>query len=133
MKINGVSKAIFLFALLTSTASAAGKDVNVEFRKGHNSAQYSGEIKGYDYDTYNFYAQKGQKVHVSISNEGADIVLFGPGISDSVDLSRYSPELDDNGQYILPTSGKYELRVLQTRNDARKNKAKKYSVNIQIK
>ncbi|EBM4714789.1 inhibitor of g-type lysozyme, partial [Salmonella enterica] len=27
----------------------------------------------------------------------------------------------------------YELRVLQTRNEARKNKAKKYSVNIQIK
>ena len=78
MKINGVSKAIFLFALLTSTASAAGKDVNVEFRKGHSSAQYSGEIKGYDYDTYNFYAKKGQKVHVSISNEGADIVLFRP-------------------------------------------------------
>ncbi|EAU9629436.1 inhibitor of g-type lysozyme, partial [Salmonella enterica] len=26
-----------------------------------------------------------------------------------------------------------ELRVLQTRNEARKNKAKKYSVNIQIK
>ncbi|EAV8049478.1 inhibitor of g-type lysozyme, partial [Salmonella enterica] len=25
------------------------------------------------------------------------------------------------------------LRVLQTRNEARKNKAKKYSVNIQIK
>ncbi|EEZ4381447.1 inhibitor of g-type lysozyme [Escherichia coli] len=133
MKINGIGKAIFLFALLTSTASAAGKDVNVEFRKDHSSAQYSGEIKGYDYDTYNFYAKKDQKVHVSISSEGADIVLFGPGISNSVDLSRYSPELDDNGQYILPASGKYELRVLQTRNDARKNKAKKYSVNIQIK
>ncbi|EAW6447159.1 inhibitor of g-type lysozyme, partial [Salmonella enterica subsp. enterica serovar Typhimurium] len=52
---------------------------------------------------------------------------------DSVDLSRYSSELDDNGQYTLPASGKYELRVLQTRNEARKNKAKKYSVNIQIK
>ncbi|WP_341829504.1 PPC domain-containing protein, partial [Vibrio cholerae] len=80
-----------------------------------------GEIKGYDYDTYTFYAKKGQKVHVSISNEGADTYLFGPGIDDSVDLSRYSPELDSHGQYSLPASGKYELRVLQTRNDARKN------------
>uniref|UniRef100_UPI00189B4462 g-type lysoyme inhibitor PliG n=2 Tax=Gammaproteobacteria TaxID=1236 RepID=UPI00189B4462 len=96
-------------------------------------AQYSGEIKGYDYDTYTFYAKKGQKVHVSISNESADTYLFGPGIDDSVDLSRYSPELDSNGQYVLPDSGKYELRVLQTRNDARKNKTKKYSVDIQIK
>ncbi len=101
--------------------------------KGHSSAQYSGEIKGYDYDTYTFYAKKGQKVHVSISNEGADTYLFGPGIDDSVDLSRYSPELDSHGQYSLPASGKYELRVLQTRNDARKNKTKKYNVDIQIK
>ena len=103
------------------------------FSKGHSSAQYSGEIKGYDYDTYTFYAKKGQKVHVSISNEGADTYLFGPGIDDSVDLSRYSPELDSHGQYSLPASGKYELRVLQTRNDARKNKTKKYNVDIQIK
>ncbi|WP_105283892.1 g-type lysoyme inhibitor PliG [Escherichia fergusonii] len=133
MKIKGISKAAFLFVLLTSTGFASGKDVNVEFRKGHSSAQYSGEIKGYDYDTYNFYAHKGQKVHVSISNEGADIILFGSGISDSVDLSRYSTELDNNGQYTLPVTGKYELRVLQTRNDARKDKTKKYNINIQIK
>ncbi len=78
MKIKSISKAVLLLALLTSTSFAAGKNVNVEFRKGHSSAQYSGEIKGYDYDTYTFYAKKGQKVHVSISNEGADTYLFGP-------------------------------------------------------
>lgn len=77
MKIKSISKAVLLLALLTSTSFAAGKNVNVEFRKGHSSAQYSGEIKGYDYDTYTFYAKKGQKVHVSISNEGADTYLFG--------------------------------------------------------
>ena len=76
MKIKGISKAVLLLALLTSTSFAAGKNVNVEFRKGHSSAQYSGEIKGYDYDTYTFYAKKGQKVHVSISNEGADTYLL---------------------------------------------------------
>ncbi|MDZ3934614.1 inhibitor of g-type lysozyme [Escherichia marmotae] len=93
-----IRKAVLLFALLTSTSFAAGKNVNVEFRKGHSSAQYSGEIKGYDYDT-----------------------------------SRYYAELGRHGQYSLPASGKYELRVLQTRNDARKNKTKKYNVDIQIK
>lgn len=101
MKIKGISKAVLLLALLTSTSFAAGKNVNVEFRKGHSSAQYSGEIKGYDYDTYTFYAKKGQKVHVSISNEGADTYLFGPGIDDSVDLSRYSPELDSPHSLLL--------------------------------
>lgn len=53
------------------------------------------------------------------------LILTSSGrIDDSVDLSRYSPELDSHGQYSLPASGKYELRVLQTRNDARKNKTK---------
>lgn len=124
MKIKSISKAVLLLALLTSTSFAAGKNVNVEFSKGHSSAQYSGEIKGYDYDTYTFYAKKGQKVHVSISNEGADTYLFGPGIDDSVDLSRYSPELDSHGQYSLPASGKYELRVLQTETTPVKTKLK---------
>ncbi|ECC1695216.1 inhibitor of g-type lysozyme [Salmonella enterica subsp. salamae] len=133
MKFRSIAKAAFLFVLLTSTSFAAGKNVNVEFKKGQSSARYSGVIKGYDYDTYHFQARKGQKVHVSISNESADTYLFGPGISDSADLSRYSSELDGNGRYTLPASGQYELRVLQTRNDARKNKAQKYSVNIQIK
>ncbi|ELF83183.1 protein YcgK [Escherichia coli KTE43] len=124
MKIKGISKAVLLLALLTSTSFAAGKNVNVEFRKGHSSAQYSGEIKGYDYDTYTFYAKKGQKVHVSISNEGADTYLFGPGIDDSVDLSRYSPELDSHGQYSLPASGKYELRVRKPETTPVKTKLK---------
>lgn len=124
MKIKGISKAVLLLALLTSTSFAAGKNVNVEFRKGHSSAQYSGEIKGYDYDTYTFYAKKGQKVHVSISNEGADTYLFGPGIDDSVDLSRYSPELDSHGQYSLPASGKYELQCCKLETTPVKTKLK---------
>ena len=32
MKIKGISKAVLLLALLTSTSFAAGKNVNVEFR-----------------------------------------------------------------------------------------------------
>ncbi len=77
MKFKSIAKTVFLFALLTSAGFATGKNVNVEFDKGQNSARYSGVIKGYDYDTYNFRARKGQKVHVSISNEGADTYLFG--------------------------------------------------------
>lgn len=123
MKIKSISKAVLLLALLTSTSFAAGKNVNVEFSKGHSSAQYSGEIKGYDYDTYTFYAKKVRKC-MWVSLMKALILTFGPWIDDSVDLSRYSPELDSHGQYSLPASGKYELRVLQTRNDARKTKLK---------
>ena len=100
MKIKSIRKAVLLLALLTSTSFAAGKNVNVEFRKGHSSAQYSGEIKGYDYDTYTFYAKKGQKVHVSISNEGADTYLFGPGIDDS-DIPQNSIVTDNTHSLLL--------------------------------
>ncbi len=46
MKIKSISKAVLLFALLTSTSFAAGKNVNVEFRKGHSSAQLLRRNKG---------------------------------------------------------------------------------------
>lgn len=36
MKIKSISKAVLLLALLTSTSFAAGKNVNVEFSKGHS-------------------------------------------------------------------------------------------------
>ncbi|MEO1738083.1 hypothetical protein RB531_4350 [Salmonella enterica subsp. enterica serovar Typhimurium] len=61
MKFKSIAKTVFLFALLTSAGFATGKNVNVEFDKGQNSARYSGVIKGYDYDTYNFQARKGRK------------------------------------------------------------------------
>lgn len=88
MKIKSISKAVLLLALLTSTSFAAGKNVNVEFRKGHSSAQYSGEIKGYDYDTYTFYAKKGQKVHVSISKEGANKQVISSQADSLIKISR---------------------------------------------
>ncbi len=88
MKIKSIRKAVLLLALLTSTSFAAGKNVNVEFRKGHSSAQYSGEIKGYDYDTYTFYAKKGQKVHVSISKEGANKQVISSQVDSLIKISR---------------------------------------------
>lgn len=72
-------------------------------------------------------------MHVSISNEGADTYLFGP---ESMILLIY-PDIPlnsivtDNTHSLLLANMK--LRVLQTRNDARKNKTKKYNVDIQIK
>lgn len=133
MKINAICKIIVLSTILTSTGFAMGTSVNVEFEKGKNSGHYSGVIKGYDYDVYNFLARKGQKIRVNISNQGAYAYLLGPGIEDSVFLYKYSPDVDNQGRYILPASGKYELRIMQTRNDARKYKKKEYSVDIEIK
>lgn len=97
MKIKSIRKVVLLFVLLIFTSFVAGKNVNVEFRKGYSSVQYFGEIKGYDYDIYIFYVKKGQKVYVSIFNEGVDIYFFGLGIDDLVDLFRYFLEFDSYG------------------------------------
>ena len=48
--------------------------------------------------------------------------LWGNQLKDSINLGEYSPELDNNGIYILPASGEYEIRVLQPRSQARKDK-----------
>ncbi|EKP37342.1 hypothetical protein ACIN5087_2359 [Acinetobacter baumannii OIFC087] len=48
-------------------------------------------------------------------------------------MTRSSPELDDNGIYILPASGEYEIRVLQPRSQARKDKKPQYWMSINIK
>lgn len=124
---------IILLLLIATTTSAVGKTVNVRFAKGAISAQYSGSFKGYDYDSYIFYAKKGQKIRVMSNNETADTLLFGPGIADSVDLSKYSPDVDPHQQYTLSGSGKFELRVLQSRAEARKEKLQVYKINIEIK
>ena len=126
-------KVIILLACVTTTALAAGTRTDILFTKGHDSELYTGYIKGYDYDSYFFQAKKGQLVHISMANETPDLVLFGPGIDDSVSLGKYSPDLDDKGQYTLPASGRYELRVLQSRAEARHNKIQNYKFKIQIK
>ena len=57
----------------------------------------------------------------------------GNQLKDSINLGEYSPELDDNGVYILPASGEYEIRVLQPRSQARKYKKPQYWMSINIK
>lgn len=133
MKLHNICKSVCLFLLLSPAGFAAGRHINVEFDRGQSSVHYSGEVRGNDYDVYTFSARKGQKVQAVISAGRVYGYLFGPGISDSVSLDKYSPDVDGDGMYILPESGKYELRVLQTRNDARRNKVKKYNIDILVK
>lgn len=47
-------------------------------------------------------------------------------------MGQYSPELDAKGNYTLPYSGEYELRVLQPRSQARLGKTPKYNLKISI-
>ena len=84
------------------------KTIVVKFAKKAYSANYYGRIDGYKYDSYKFYAIKNTEINDKV-------------------------ELDDNGIYILPASGEYEIRVLQPRSQARKDKKPQYWMSIDIK
>ena len=108
-------------------------DAYVKFAKKAHSANYYGRIDGYKYDSYKFYAKKGQKLKVKLTGGNVEAYLWGNQLKDSINLGEYSPELDDKGIYILPASGEYEIRVLQPRSQARKDKKPQYWMSINIK
>ncbi|WP_252362528.1 inhibitor of g-type lysozyme [Escherichia coli] len=94
------------------------KTVDVKFPSEKDKVAYSDVIKGFDYNTYKFRAKKGQRLQILLRTHP---YLFGLGIEDWIVLDRSSPCLNDQEKYMLPESGVYELRVRQTRNNARGN------------
>ncbi len=122
---------------ITSTASMAAADkpakaVAVKFKAGASGATYHGKIKGYGYDQYSFYAKKGQRLK-AVTTGDVDSYLFNNRLADSVNLGEYSSDLDSHGDYILPYTGTYQVRVMQTRNAARKGKTPNYTLQLTIR
>ncbi|MGV6988247.1 MliC family protein [Testudinibacter sp. P80/BLE/0925] len=114
-------------ALLTATALFAGlstayaADTQVQFKKGQTAATYSGKIKGSEYDSYFFTAKQGQVLKVDLDTKAhAEVVLFG------------QDNFVAGDNYVLPQSGKYEVRVLQMRTFARRGAQSPYSLTITI-
>ncbi len=122
---------------ITSAASVAAADkpakaVAVKFKAGASGATYHGKIKGYGYDQYSFYAKKGQRLK-AVTTGNVDSYLFNNRLADSVNLGEYSSDLDSHSDYILPYTGTYQVRVMQTRNDARKGKTPNYTLQLKIR
>ena len=122
---------------ITSTASMAAADkpakaVAVKFKAGASGATYHGKIKGYGYDQYSFYAKKGQRLK-AVTTGNVDSYLFNNRLANSVNLGEYSSDLDSHGDYILPYTGTYQVRVMQTRNAARKGKTPNYTLQLTIR
>lgn len=122
---------------ISSTATIAAADkpakaVAVKFKAGASGATYHGKIKGYGYDQYSFYAKKGQRLK-AITTGNVDSYLFNNRLADSVNLGEYSSHLDSHGDYILPYTGTYQVRVMQTRNAARKGKTPNYTLQLTIR
>jgi hypothetical protein len=49
---------------------------------------------------------------VTLTGGNVETYLWGNQLKDSINLGEYSPELDNNGIYILPASGEYEMALL---------------------
>lgn len=132
-----VTAALIAGLTITSTATMAAADkpakaVAVKFKAGASGATYHGKIKGYGYDQYSFYAKKGQRLK-AVTTGNVDSYLFNNRLADSVNLGEYSSDLDSHGDYILPYTGTYQVRVMQTRNAARKGKTPNYTLQLTIR
>ncbi|WP_267963654.1 c-type lysozyme inhibitor [Testudinibacter sp. TR-2022] len=131
MQLSTVIKKVFLAvftatALLSTVPALAANDKptvakTVQFKKGESSATYKGRVKGYNYDSYYFTAKKGQVLNAVLdSNAHAEMVLF----------DRNDYVVGDS--YVLPESGKYEVRVFQMRTFARRGTESPYTLKIEI-
>lgn len=104
------STLILLTALMSAQANAAcGGEIS--FAKGKSSTTITGQVAGDAICEYQFRAQKGQYLTVSMgTKDRPQAFLFSP----------VEKALLDNEAFELPQSGQYTLRVGMTRNDARK-------------
>ncbi len=118
-----------LTAVLLTTAGAAAVQAAecggaIRFQPGTVSGTVAGKIKGYDACDYTLSARKGQVMHVTLdAANGVEAIAIGPVEHNFI----AEPKL------TLPQDGKYTLRVLQTRNAARKGTAARpYTMKVSI-
>ena len=130
-------KSIALAAALTlgtGTASAltmapATKTTEVRFAKGATQATYRGKLRGAQVHAYRFHARKGQTLNVDWERSAQHI---------DVAVVQYAAVAPDETlipiDQVLPSTGTYEVRVLQTRNGVRinGNKWRPYALTIRI-
>ncbi len=84
----------------------------------------TGQIRGLGVDVYHFNAQQGQTVRITRnnSNPAMEFAIFRPTMG-----MRFGPV------QVIPETGDYELRIVQTRKDAARNKTPRhYDITFQI-
>ena len=105
-------------ALAQKATQAAGAQRicrgEVRFAPGSYTGTVSSAVRGYNYCEYRIRARAGQTLSAQLTGSpGLQAILYG---NESIDLS-------DGQDYTLPRNGTYTVRVLQTRNSARKTRA----------
>ncbi len=129
-KIFFISLLLVVAWVVSVRETSAQRRVNVSFQKGANSATVKGNIKGYGYIDYLVQANEGQTLstRLTATNRFTNAIVF-----DTTMERLEGDETDDNFSAVLPASGVYVIRVLMSRNEARrKNAASRFSLFIRI-
>lgn len=104
-------------------ADAASRSAHIHFTTGSISVNESGRLQGKAEDSYRFFANRGQRLHLDLQGDNLLASLHY--------LGRENPELDPREQ-ILPLGGQYELRLSLNRAAQRRNKIHDYRFTLSL-
>lgn len=111
--------AILLLTLGIGLTANAQTSQTVKFPKGKTTVTLKGTITGYKYIDYVFSAKNNQYFSAKITGKKVRMVIFEPDgepMPDAGGITDITSKID--------VSGKYKIRVLMFRNEARRKNAK---------
>ena len=134
IKPLGLLFAALILSSCSFMAIAADSHETVHFKANTNNGEYVATTAGYYVNNYVFYAKKGQHLNVTLDTKSTKlwVVLLDKKLERLADLTPFSADLNDNGEYILPYSGKYSVRIGQYRAFARRGESSHYKLTITI-
>lgn len=106
-----------------SGAAQAACGGTVSFAKGASQGTVSGSFKGYDVCDHTISARAGQTLTATLK--------AGPG-AEAIVVSPVEHALDPGSALVLPQNGTYTVRVLQTRNEARRGRSQNYTLTLGV-
>ncbi|MFB2531073.1 PPC domain-containing protein [Paracoccus sp. p3-h83] len=119
-----IALAAGLCGLTAQTALAADCGGAIRFAAGTDRGSVSGTIAGADLCEYRLSARKGQVMTVA---------LDAPSGFEAIVIDPVEHNFDADGALPLPKDGAYKLRILQTRNSARKHpEARAFTMTVRI-
>ncbi|PSU80646.1 hypothetical protein C9J21_05770 [Photobacterium phosphoreum] len=134
LKPLGLLFSVLILSSCSFMAIAADSNESVHFKMGTSSEQYSATAANYDINNYVFYAKKGQHLKVTLDTKSTKlwVILLNAKPERIADLNPFSADINNNGEYVLPYSGKYTIRIGQYRVFARRGQSSHYKLTIAI-
>ena len=127
---------IVCIGIFLSTHQGMAKGVEltkkVDFDIGKKHAILHGEVQGFTKTNYQFYATKGQILHVSMDSSKAYFKIYSP-FKNSSDTPLFKGETEGSTyNEKLKRSGMYMIQVYLTYDDAKIDTKAIYTLNIDI-